>query len=232
VERRIVAGAANSLSWSTDSQYLVFSRFASETETGGVFLIEAQGGDARRLTTPGLPDSARTVAFSPDGRLLAVDFHVIELDELLNPRGPAKLLASRPAVVDRIAWTAHSSAVVLSEFVPGLGLGQGAGQQLVRIGIRGKTSPEPLSFAGQGATMATISRSGSRVAYSKTQANTDIWKLEGGVFARSPLSSTLHDGSPQFSPDGSKVAFNSNRSGNEEIWVANADGSGAIKLTS
>jgi len=36
---------------------------------------------------------------------------------------------------------------------------------------------------------------------------------------------------PAFSPDGSKLAFASSRAGNMDIWVTNADGSGARRLT-
>jgi TolB protein len=36
---------------------------------------------------------------------------------------------------------------------------------------------------------------------------------------------------PSFSPDGQRVAFASNRSGNMDIWVTNADGTGAQRLT-
>ena len=37
---------------------------------------------------------------------------------------------------------------------------------------------------------------------------------------------------PQFSPDGRRVAFTSNRSGEWEIWLADPDGSNAVQLTS
>ncbi len=36
---------------------------------------------------------------------------------------------------------------------------------------------------------------------------------------------------PAFSPDGQRIAFASNRSGNMDIWVASADGSGPQRLT-
>jgi len=40
------------------------------------------------------------------------------------------------------------------------------------------------------------------------------------------------DQGPAFSPDGERIAFVSNRSGNLEIWVARRDGSQAVQLTS
>ena len=39
------------------------------------------------------------------------------------------------------------------------------------------------------------------------------------------------DGRPAWSPDGSKLAFTSGRTGNLEIYVMNANGSGQTQLT-
>src|SRR6266566_317035 len=39
------------------------------------------------------------------------------------------------------------------------------------------------------------------------------------------------DANPEWSPDGTKIAFLSDRSGNNDIWVMNADGSGLTQLT-
>ena len=39
------------------------------------------------------------------------------------------------------------------------------------------------------------------------------------------------DGSPSWSPDGGRIAFDSLRDGNGEIYVMNADGSGQTRLT-
>jgi TolB protein len=36
---------------------------------------------------------------------------------------------------------------------------------------------------------------------------------------------------PQFSPDGKRIVFASQRSGAWEIWVCNSDGSGPVQLT-
>ena len=39
------------------------------------------------------------------------------------------------------------------------------------------------------------------------------------------------DLSPAWSPDGSRIAFQSNRTGNNEIYVMHADGSGVTNIT-
>jgi Tol biopolymer transport system component len=46
------------------------------------------------------------------------------------------------------------------------------------------------------------------------------------------LSSTQEDSAPKLSPDGSRIAFQSLRSGTQEVWLAAADGSNPVRLTS
>ncbi len=56
-----------------------------------------------------------------------------------------------------------------------------------------------------------------------------------GVAARSParfIASTRHDSAPQYSPDGKRIVFESERTGIHGLWVCNADGSNAIELFS
>ena len=49
---------------------------------------------------------------------------------------------------------------------------------------------------------------------------------------RTVVASTRMDHSPQFSPDGKRIAFVSDRSGSHELWVSDSDGANALKLTS
>jgi Tol biopolymer transport system component len=42
---------------------------------------------------------------------------------------------------------------------------------------------------------------------------------------------TYMDESPSWSPDGNKIAFDSNRDGNYQIYIMNADGSNQTQLT-
>ena len=83
-----------------------------------------------------------------------------------------------------------------------------------------------------------MSRSGSRLAYQRLLFDTNIWRLllsGPGVATGLPapfIASTRLDVAPQYSPDGKRIAFESDRSGVQGIWVSDADGSNAVELFS
>ncbi len=62
--------------------------------------------------------------------------------------------------------------------------------------------------------------------------NGDIWKmLANGAGLTQVTNTSATDNQPVFSPDGTKIAFASNRSGQFRIWKANADGSSPVAVT-
>ena len=46
------------------------------------------------------------------------------------------------------------------------------------------------------------------------------------------ISSSRREDTPNFSPDGKRIVFSSNRSGHWEIWVCDSDGQNSVQLTS
>jgi Tol biopolymer transport system component len=46
------------------------------------------------------------------------------------------------------------------------------------------------------------------------------------------IASTRSEEAPQYSPDGKRIAFESDRTGVYDIWVSDADGSNAVELIS
>ena len=83
-----------------------------------------------------------------------------------------------------------------------------------------------------------LSRQGNRLAWAQSVDDTNIWRLEldaTGKPKTAPqqlIASTRLDVDARFSPDGSKIAFASNRSGSRQIWVAESTGQRPVQLTS
>lgn len=60
----------------------------------------------------------------------------------------------------------------------------------------------------------------------------DVYTLPiGGGKAECITSGVAFDSQPVYSPDGARIAFISDRSGSENVWIANADGSDARQLS-
>ena len=95
---------------------------------------------------------------------------------------------------------------------------------------RGK--PEQLLFAPRGSHAVKISARGNRLAFVYLHREVDIWSISNGTVVKHPISSTQIEYNPMYSPDGKRIVFESQRSGSGEIWVANADGSGLLQVTS
>ncbi|MHC4060260.1 MAG: FlgD immunoglobulin-like domain containing protein, partial [Planctomycetota bacterium] len=62
--------------------------------------------------------------------------------------------------------------------------------------------------------------------------NTDIWSCDVDGANETQLTMSVGDNiAPDWSPDGTRIAFVSMRDGNHEIYLMNADGSGQVRLT-
>ncbi len=81
----------------------------------------------------------------------------------------------------------------------------------------------------------------ARIAYTRYASDYNVWRTELSIPDQGPariltppaavIASTLNEWSPQFSPDGKRIVFGSDRSGNWEIWVASSDGTKQVQLT-
>lgn len=81
----------------------------------------------------------------------------------------------------------------------------------------------------------TVHHSKQIFAYEKRMSDDNIWHIALTGPAPSPLqmiSSTRWDSKPRYSPTGSQIAFQSTRSGQHEIWLADSDGGNPVQLTS
>jgi Tol biopolymer transport system component len=225
------------LSWSPDGRALAMF------DHGRLDLYMVETGERYPLTKSGKPDSCP--AFSPDGRTLAFrrwvawansDLYLLDLSQDLKPVGEPRRLTFQNLFTSGVAWGAVSDGGVA--WVPdGRALVYSAGGYLWRVASSGTSQPQKLVSLGQDDGSPAISPRGSRLAYTHATFDSDIWRIEISSPERklNPpimfISSTLFEGFPQYSRDGRKIAFVSERSGSMEIGVCDADGSNAIQLT-
>lgn len=222
------------ITWSPDGRYIVA---AQEPPHSGAYLIPVLAGEPRALLRSAAPERIQSPALSPDGRSLAYaacrepifpsdcGVQTIAVDADLAVHGEPRRLTRKPVWrVYGMAWGRDSQFLVYAA-------DDGATTSLWRVGVDGKLPPERIELAGYNAIGPRITRSGD-LAFSRRIWDQDVYRLERGRAAEAVGRSAVFDGSPQFSPDGSRFAFCSARSSDVlEVWTAASDGSDAHRLT-
>jgi Tol biopolymer transport system component len=239
-ERKIGdSSGLGSLCWSPDSKWIFAEDMLSDQTPETLYALSVETGERKKLTSPP-PGSRgdRDPAVSPDGTMLAFvrtlasgqgDVYVAPFRGSMNIGEPVRITFTGQ-ITSRPVWLPHGKELVVVGGVMGNSV-------LQRVPASGKSSPVRLGYAGELADEPALSRDGRRLAYTRLIQDSNIWRVRvperAGEMARAEefLSSTRHDFNPQYSPDGQRVVFSSNRSGAFEIWVAAADGSGALQLT-
>ena len=92
----------------------------------------------------------------------------------------------------------------------------------------------PKQLTNQGDFEPSMSRNGMRIAFhsSLRHGDLEIYGMSANGTNQTRLTeSPGADRDPQFSADGTKIVFVSERDGNYELYVMNADGSGETRLT-
>jgi eukaryotic-like serine/threonine-protein kinase len=145
----------------------------------------------------------------------------------------------KPIAEPRLLLSGHSSPVWMPDGKEIVFLGQSSmSSGLRRMVVSKPAKPQKLAFASNDADEPAVSRQGKRLAYAVGRYDYNIWQLdlgEPGEKSADPIqfiSSTQQEYNPAYSPDGKSIAFVSNRSGTDEIWVCDSDGSKRVKLTS
>ena len=104
---------------------------------------------------------------------------------------------------------------------------------LFRVPVTGNGGVRLLGYTAELPRFPAISPDGTRLVYSNnSQLIVDIWRLNLERLDMEPLiTSTRFDSNARYSPDGTKIVFQSARSGNREIWLSDSDGKNPRQLT-
>lgn len=233
--------ASVGLAQSADTR-IAFVSTRHDARNAEIYLMNSDGKRVRRLTEH--PQFDSTPAWSPDGKRIIFmsfrdepgDIYVMNADgiNLINlTQSPAGEEASPSWSPDgkQIAyksWGIFNANGFFQSDIWVMG-SDGANQRNLTNHIAGDRQPD---WSPDGRQIAFTSDRNSDWEF-------DIWGGNWEVYVMNTdganlINLTKHpakDSSADWSPDGTRIAFSSDREGNREIYVMNADGTNPINLT-
>jgi len=220
------------LDWSPDGTLIAYEDVPSG-QPGGLWLMSPSGSLVRSLTTPSGHTEDTAPAFSHDGRRIAFlretswavkDIYIVEASG-----GEPQRLTFENANVGRPVWTADDQKIIFASDTGG----SSWSRDLYSVSVSGG-KPERLPFSNYDAGDASITRLGDKLSYARCNFDPNIWQLAAdSTEPASPFraSSMRVDLDPEFSPDGTKVAFMSDRSGEMAVWTSDPEGNNPTLMT-
>jgi Tol biopolymer transport system component len=222
------------LSWAPSGKSLIYPDHSGTSPNSSIFLLDLQTLNTRSITAPPPGwEGDLNPAYSPDGKWIAFtrasETAVRDIYFMSPTTGELHQLTRDHMNIDSLTWTADSSNIIFSS-------NRGGKYGLWKIGLKDKT-PERLPVGTEDAYQPAVGPRPGQLAYTQGSAIWSILRLqqssgkESSVQSDAVLTSTQQDSAPSLSPDGSFFAFQSRRSGNQEIWIASQAGDQLRQLT-
>jgi TolB protein len=220
----------------TDTTHVAFSVLRGDSVA--VMTMSPTGGEpARRVTVMG-----KSPALSHDGKWVAYTQGSWTRNQLVVaslPAGePRALTDSSQGGGFNLAWSPGDSLIAWTYFAPGQGLqvalvdaANGHMRTLTHFPA-GDGQPQWPAWSPDGRTIVVQSGRYDRDHPERSIAH--LWRVDvasGAATQLAPHDQAWLDETPSCFPDGRRIAYQSTRSGRFEIWVMNADGSGAKQIT-
>ncbi len=231
----LLAGPDHStgLAWSPDGKFLAFAT-KNEEEAFRIHLFDLATSEVRTLSSPPSNyhgDSSPT--FSPDSKQIAFirsDNALIDDIYQISISGEETMrLTTAQEQVAGLAWTPDGEHLIFSAAPDG-------NWCLWRY-TKSSGAVSWLPTPGDWAMSPTISVTGQQLVYEQILVRLDIGRLNLSsreaisIEQTTMISSTRNDYAASYSPGGERIAFISNRSGYEEIWLCESDGAKPRQLT-
>jgi Tol biopolymer transport system component/DNA-binding winged helix-turn-helix (wHTH) protein len=218
------------LSWSPDGQQLTFLSHPPDSKFGVVGLRVFSLSTMKAVSVETNCNEVLVPAFSPTGKFLAwaCADDLSDVSIYLKPikgNGITRLVRGIDGI-GGLAWSGDGRRIIYSTGF--------AGGELWEVALDRPNRPYKLPF-GHDVTDIAVSGAARRLVFKQNQINTNIWRIDitnPAPQAEKVVASSRVQVAPNYSPDGGRIAFESNRSGPNEVWICNADGSNATQLSS
>jgi Tol biopolymer transport system component len=182
--------------------------------TNVVNLSDAAGDDTRPAWSPDGSKLAYTCLRQPDGSLGLPQRICVRNADGTGFVVMSKLLQDESGPT----WSRDGSQIA---FTTGAGF-----QSTLGIYNADGTGPFPILFSG--AANPDFGPDGWTIIYDQVNS---IWTYNRLTQSGLRLTNLTFDSRPRFSPDGTKIVFQSSRDGQPEIYVMNSNGTGQTRLT-
>jgi Tol biopolymer transport system component len=236
--RRLTTIAGIGLCWQPDANAIAYVDRDGVGKPFSVFAMDVRSGARRRLTTPNSTAFGDTFcAFSPSGRQLAIvrheirhasDLFIIDIDGP-TPGNARRLTRGLPGLLG-VAWSPDGRSIVV-----------GANGGLLRVPADASRIQTPVPVLGSEGiahfpAFSHPTRGESpRLVYQHQMYDVNPWRWhlssDGREHIQSLPASTAWESFPVLSRDGSRIAYVSNRTGQDEIWITDAEGANSTQLT-
>jgi TolB protein len=202
--------------WSPDGKKMVFTSFLRGTPA--LFVLTPQEGYLRLLWDKGGVNSSAT--FSPDGKQLAfassrdgnTDIYILPIDG-----GTPRRLTTARGIDTQPAWAPNGRQIAFTSTRSGT-------PQIYLMDADG-SNVRRLSFDGGFHDEAAWTHDGTRIACTtKVGSKFQIATINTVTSQRTVITAPGNNESPCFSPDGTMIAFASDRTGTPQIFITDADG--------
>jgi Tol biopolymer transport system component len=239
---RLVSASGTYVAWAGDSKSVLIRDREGNTGPFGIHQVFLETLERRRLTQAPVGAGDWRFEVSPNGQTLAFIRYerpgIADLFVVPMRGGEPRRISDWNRALTGLSWTPNGREIVYSIEEP-------VASRLWRIPADSATPGRgsPITDISTEAANPSISRpmpgQPARLAFQTITRDVDIRMMDleartvNDTIESKPFSnSTRIEGPARFSPDGSRIAFASFRSGEPEMWVANRDGSGLRQITS
>ena len=246
IDREVIT-TVRGIDWSPDGKQIAYQPIGDS-----LFIVNVDGGATRALH---IPNDAHEPAWSPDGTQIAMasgnsifiygtvyfanagsaSLWIIPIDG-----GPARQLTGGDAMDASPQWNTDGRSLLFTS-------DRGGSRDVYRLSVRGNGKPERVT-TGLDAQTITLSRDGTRLAYSRLQSSSNIWSVhlpsapatqrgvpQSGASQSAPMTAITtgrqNIEAVDVTRDGKWLVYDSDRNGNADIYKQQVSGGEPMPLT-